>query len=361
MMKSMSVKKLFGALAMLLVTIGSAGCDDDDKSGRHLELSEDECEVVQGSSITIGLTAHENTTLDVGNPELIEVVYTWKFDGYKAEIEIRGKQKGETGIIVTDHETGESAMIRVIVTEYPMPRLSVKRPNGNIFDQMIFYIYEDGMQGLTLNLSSVCDSIVWTADGMSGSFRIFEHDEGDSWASSRLTYEWGHCFKYPGEYKTNLSVWMDGKVIFRDQLGVSVADGRDFLAYNWSDITKNSQTWIAYDDRLMSGPDLMTTSGLAGSVPFVEARLLHEDDNAQSYRVLYDYFCRLCSLPAYEDSVDKQEMWRRYDELFSEQKKYPDAYPIAIWTTRRTNIVLLLLDESTEVPGYMVYAEPAGQ
>lgn len=54
-------------------------------------------------------------------------------------------------------------------------------------------------------------------------------------------------------------------------------------------------------------------------------------------------------------------MWRRYDELFSEQKKYPDAYPIAIWTTRRTNIVLLLLDESTEVPGYMVYAEPAGQ
>ena len=46
MMKSMSVKKLFGALAMLLVTIGSAGCDDDDKSGRHLELSEDECEVV---------------------------------------------------------------------------------------------------------------------------------------------------------------------------------------------------------------------------------------------------------------------------------------------------------------------------
>ena len=111
----------------------------------------------------------------------------------------------------------------------------------------------------------------------------------------------------------------------------------------------------------MSGPDLMTTSGLAGSVPFVEARLLHEDDNAQSYRVLYDYFCRLCSLPAYEDSVDKQEMWRRYDELFSEQKKYPDAYPVAIWTTRRTNIVLLLLDESAEVPGYMVYAEPAGQ
>ena len=72
-------------------------------------------------------------------------------------------------------------------------------------------------------------------------------------------------------------------------------------------------------------------------------------------------FCKLCSLPTYEDSVDKQEMWRRYNELFSEQKKYPEAYPVAIWTTRRANIVLLLLDESTKVPGYVVYAEPVGQ
>ncbi len=360
-MKSMSVKNLFGVLTMLLVTICSVGCNDDDALRRHLELFEDECEVVQGSSVAIGLTAHENTTLDVANPELIEVVYTWKFNGYKAEIEIRGKQKGETCIVVTDHETGESATVKVIVTEYPMPRLAVKRPNGNIFDQMIFYIYEDGMQGLTSNLSSVCDSIVWTADGMNGSFRVFEYDKGNTGRTSYLTYEWGHYFKYPGEYKTSLSVWMDGKVIFQDQLGVSVADGRDFLSYNWSDITKSSQGWITYDDRLMSGPDLMTTSGLGGSIPFVEVRLLHEKDNAQSYHVLYDYFCKLCSLPTYEDCVDKQEMWRQYNELFSEQKKYPEAYPVAIWTTRRANIVLLLLDESTKVPGYVVYAEPVGQ
>lgn len=54
-------------------------------------------------------------------------------------------------------------------------------------------------------------------------------------------------------------------------------------------------------------------------------------------------------------------MWQLYDELFSEQKKYDSAYPVAIWVAERANIVLLLLDESTEFPGYVVYAEPKKQ
>lgn len=354
----MKTKSLFGTLLMFLFTIGFTSCGDDDKLEYHLKLSENSCEVMQGQSVAIGLTAHKNTTLKIENPELIDAVYTWDLDGYKAKIEIKGKQKGETNLVVTDHETGESATIKVKVTEYPMPHLAVKKPKGNIFDLMNFYLYNEDSKSINSNsLSAVCDSIVWTADGINGSFKVFEHKKGDNWVGNHLTLEWGHCFKYPGEYKTNLNAWKDNKVIFRHQLDITITDGKDFLTYNWSDITKDSQAWGTYIDVLKSSPNLMTTYGLNGTVPFTEVRIFNSNF-AQSYHTLYDYFCKLYSAPTYEDQTEKQKMWQLYDKLFSEQKEYPNAYPVAIWVAERANIVLLLLDESTEYPGYVVYAEP---
>ncbi|MEG2067669.1 MAG: hypothetical protein RRZ65_08535 [Tannerellaceae bacterium] len=350
------MKKTFSVLLLFLCVIGFISCsDDDDNPAYHLRLSENSCEVMQGRSVAIDLFTHENTTMDVANSDLIDVLYTWAGSN-KAKIEIKGKQKGETDILVTDHETGESATIKVKVTEFPMPRLAVEKPKGNIFDVMNFYL-DNGSQSINSNdLSAVCDSIVWTVDGLNGSFRVFEHGEGEGWAGSHLTLSWGHCFKYPGEYKTYLTAWKDNKSIFRHQLDISAADGKDFLVYKWSDIIKDSQAWGSYVDVLKSSPDLMTTYGLNGTVPFAEVRLFG-GDWGQSYRALYDYFCKLYSAPTYIDEKDKK-MWKLYDELFSEQKEYPAAYPVAIWVTERANIVLLLLDEATEYPGYLVYAEP---
>lgn len=319
-----------------------------------MELSKNSCEVMQGRSVIVDLTAHENTTLDVKNSDLIDVLYTWEFGSYKAKIEIKGKQKGETDIVVIDHETRQTATIKVKVTEYPMPLLAVEQQKGNIFDMMNFYLYNKNSQSINSSeLSAICDSIVWTVDGLNGSFRVFEHEEGEDWMDSHLTLKWGHCFKYPSEYKTYLTAWKDNKTIFRHQLDISITDNKDFLVYNWSDITKDSQAWYSYADVLNSSPDLMTTYGLSGTVPFAEVRLFH-NDITQSYHVLYDYFCKLYSTPTYEDKTDK--MWQLYDKLFSEQKK--DGYPVAIWVTEHANIILLLLDEAMEYPGYVVYAEP---
>lgn len=341
-------------MLLFLFTMGFTSCSEDDKQEYYLELSQNSCEVIQGYSTSIDLTAHENTTLNVENPELIDAAYIWELDDYKAKIEIKGKQKGETDLVVTDHETGESATIKVKVTEYPMPRLAVKQPKGNIFDTMNFYLYNEDSKSINSNsLSVVCDSIVWTVDEINNSFRVFEH-EG---VGNRLTLEWGHCFKYPGEYKTNLTAWKDNKVIFRHQLAVTITDEKDFLEYNWKDITKNSSAWSTYADVLKSGPNLMTTYGLCGTVPYAEVRVFN-GNMTQSYQ-LYDYFCKLYSVPTYEDNRDK--MWQLYDELFSEQKVYPSAYPVAIWVTERVNIVLLLLDDNTGSSNYVVYAEPNRQ
>ena len=101
----------------------------------------------------------------------------------------------------------------------------------------------------------------------------------------------------------------------------------------------------------------MTTYGLCGTVPYAEVRVFNSN-MTQSYQ-LYDYFCKLYSVPTYEENRDK--MWQLYDELFSEQKVYPSAYPVAIWVTERVNIVLLLLDDNTGSSNYVVYAEPNRQ
>lgn len=356
----MKANYLFGVLMLCLCTIGFVSCSNDDEATYHLELSENSCIVMQGRSIVIDLTTHENTTLRIENPELIDAVYTWELGKQKAKIEIKGKQKGETNIAVTDHETGESATIKVKVTEYPMPRLAVEKPKGNIFDLMNFYLYREDSQSINSSeLAAVCDSIVWTADGLNGSFRVFEHKEGSNWVENHLTMKWGHCFKYPGEYKTHLTAWKDNKVTYQYQLDLSVTNNKDFLEYNWSDITKDTPVWSTYIDVLKSSPDLMIASGLAGTVPYAEVRLPNSGMTL-SRNTLYDYFHKLYSTPTYEEGTG-QKMWQLYEELFSQQKKYPNAYPVAIWKTERANIILLMQDESTDDPGYMVYAEPGKQ
>lgn len=355
----MKIKIFFLPILLIVLAISVISCSKDDKLDYLLELSKNSCEVMQGESVFIDLTTHENTTLDIENPELIDAFYSWSIDRNKAKIEIKGKQKGETYIVVTDHETGETAMIRVQVTEFPMPHLAVEQPKGNIFDLMSFYLYNESSESINISgLSRVCDSIVWTVDGINGSFRVFEHEEGEGWAKHTLTFTWGHCFNYPGEYKTNLAAWKDSKVIFCHQLDITIMNDKDFLGYDWSDITKDSQGWTGYADLLTNNLKLITTYGLSGAVPYAEV-CVFGSDIAQSYDTLYDYFCGLYSSPTYTDKTDK--MWQLYDELFSEQKQYPNAYPIAIWMTKRANLVLLLLNESTEYPRYMVYAEPNRQ
>ncbi|MEG1766142.1 MAG: hypothetical protein RR254_05710 [Muribaculaceae bacterium] len=353
--------KFLGILLMSLFAICNVSCSKDSdtaNTGYHLKLSKSSCEVVQALSSSVELTAHENTTLDIKNTDLIDAIYTWEFGSNKSKIEIIGKQKGETDIVITDHETGETATLKVEVTEYPMPRLGVDKLKGNIFDIMTFHLYYENSQSINANkLSGICDSIVWTAEGLNGSFRVFEKIDGG--VGSKLTSKWGHCFMYPGEYKTYLTAWKDNKAIFFHQLDISVTNGKDFLAYNWNDITKDSQAWDSYIDVLKSSPVLITSDGINGTVPFVEVRLFG-GDFAKSYQALFDYFSKLYSAPTYETGTGKQ-MWKLYDELFSEQKEYPNAYPYAIWVTKRANMVLLLFDDSMEYPAYIVYAEPNRQ
>lgn len=73
-----------------------------------------------------------------------------------------------------------------------------------------------------------------------------------------------------------------------------------------------------YADVLKSGPNLMTTYGLCGTVPYAEVRVFN-GNMTQSYQ-LYDYFCKLYSVPTYEDNRDK--MWQLCMTNCSPNKRY---------------------------------------
>lgn len=57
--------------------------------------------MIRGSSVTIDLTAHENTTLDIKNSDIIDAVYTWGFDEYKAKMRLKANRKVKPRLSVT--------------------------------------------------------------------------------------------------------------------------------------------------------------------------------------------------------------------------------------------------------------------
>lgn len=352
----MKTKNLFGILVLFLATINFVGCrKNEDINKIHLQLSKNICEVMQLRTEFIYMNANENITLEVTAPELIDAVYKWKSnEGFMAVIEITGKQKGETTIVVTDNVTGESATIKVTVSEYPMPRLAVKQQKGNIFDTMEFYLHNESSEPVFAELSEICDLMVWTVEGEKGNFRVFEHKPNNE---HHIYMEWGHCFLFPGEYKTYLTGWKNDMEIYRDQLDITITDDKDFLLFNWKDIKETSNISMTYVDVIGNNPDLMTAYDFIETVPSAEVRVWNSNTPSTSYDILYSYFSELYSEPTYI-SGDGSKMFQLYDELFSEQKKYPGWYPWAIWVTEHANFVLLM-DDWDSTSKYLVYAEPA--
>lgn len=354
--REMKTEFSIGVTLIFLGLFSFISCTDkEDEIGQHyLELSANSCEVTQLRTTSISLVAHENTTLEITHPELVDATYKWEsHDDFTAAIEITGKQPGETTIVVTDNVTGESGIIKVKVTGYPMPRLGVKQPAGNIFELMEFHLYNDSPELVFNELYYVCDSILWRVKDQEGAFRIF-NSTGNG---IHLVMKWAHCFQLPGKYETYITAWKDNKEIFSDQLNISVTDEKDFLMYDWEDITETSKVWTEYIDVLGNNPYLATAHDLNGTIPSVEMRASKETFS-KSHDILYSYLRELYGEPTYEDEKEKQEIFQLYDELFSEHKKYPDGYPHAIWITERARIVLLEV-ESYDTFKYAVYAEPA--
>ena len=62
------------------------------------------------------------------------------------------------------------------------------------------------------------DSIVWSAEGMPNTVRIFERKTDDSSSKEHFTAQWSSHFFTPGSEKGYLKGYSDGKVIYSDSI-----------------------------------------------------------------------------------------------------------------------------------------------
>ncbi|MDO4179947.1 MAG: hypothetical protein Q4D36_01510 [Bacteroidales bacterium] len=125
----MKTKELFGMLLVaFLAAMGLAACSDDEKNEKvsfRLELPTTSYEIMQDGGGTVGLTAHENTTIEVDDPELIQAKFNWGYytdSPINAAIILTSKgKKGQTSVFITDHENGETATLSVKVVDNYLP------------------------------------------------------------------------------------------------------------------------------------------------------------------------------------------------------------------------------------------------
>ncbi len=219
----------------------------------------------------------------------------------------------------------------------------------NIFGLMQFGIYADRSFSL-LDLTQTYDSIVWTASGVKGRFRVLEH--GDS--RTRFTCEWSHHFFLPGEYETVLTGYKDHKAVSSDTVTIRISDSRDFLGYDWAEITASGKSSTGYVD-VLSDRGFTTHASLRDNVPSVTLFLWDQWFSEESVPILYDYMCSLYSTPAYDS--DDASLAQQYATLFTHNEA--DAYPLSIWITPAANVVLLKLGDGRLEPcRYEIRAEP---
>ncbi|MBS5979487.1 MAG: hypothetical protein KIB51_07075, partial [Dysgonomonas mossii] len=113
--------------------------------------------------------------------------------------------------------------------------LKAKAQEANIHTMMEFYLVP-GEDCTMLDIMESYDSLVWRIEGEKGRLNLLSHAPG--WMS--FTSRWGHCFYEESHGNVILEGFKDGKVVLSDSVKIDVYNKRDFLGYNWKDITSST-------------------------------------------------------------------------------------------------------------------------
>lgn len=237
-------------------------------------------------------------------------------------------------------------------TEKIIPlKLEIEETHKNIFDYAVFSLFPD-KYGVMFSLFDVYDSITWKVANLDGSFKIFEYTTG----SANFVRQWSHNFYTPGKYKTYVLGYKDNKVIYGDTVEIDIMNTKDFLCYNWKDVKKGTNG-ISYVD-VLSDYEFSTFEDIHQGIPSVNVMLIDKKkDNRPAFRekskkIFIDYINSLYStLPAYNETDDN--FLEKYNDLFIYKEK--NTYPICIWLTSKSKIVLIKEETHNE---YKLYAEP---
>ncbi len=103
------------------------------------------------------------------------------------------------------------------------------------FDNISYKITDnyDRFQAIGFPEFTQCyDSIVWCADGLPNTVRIYERQSTAGSTEEHFTAQWSTHFFKSGEIKNHLKGYRNGKVIYSTSLTTNLYE-RDFLCYDW--------------------------------------------------------------------------------------------------------------------------------
>ncbi len=242
--------------------------------------------------------------------------------------------------------------------------LKAKAQEANIHTMMVFYLVPH-RDCTMLDIIQSYDSLVWRVQGEKGRLNLLAHTDG--WMS--FTNEWGHSFYEENHSNVILEGFKDGKIILADSVKIDVYNKRDFLGYNWKDITSSTnhrvgianvlqpEFEISFIERYIDGlPSLYVYFEPAWEVVRDE-ELSKNFYTQQQEPLIRNYISKLYGDPKLSLEKDADKLVESYHNIFKQEE---DAYtPRYVWETRTTNIALVQkYGNWGDYEAYYIYAEP---
>lgn len=237
------------------------------------------------------------------------------------------------------------------------PTLEVKGAQGalansytaNIFEPVHFYL--DGNDYMQQDLRELCDSLVFDIPWLKGthlSRKIYFHETG----RLQLISGWDHRFILPMSGLCRIKAYKDGDVVYSDAISVSLTNEKDFLMYNWKEITESMNNSIGYVNFVDEGHEFLSTHYVEGETPIAKVSLSKPTDNTLDW--LYEYLYKLYKEPLYTSESFTQE---QYKNLFTDIDDRET--PLYIWQTASSLIALIhYYDTDEDITQYYIKAEP---
>ena len=237
-------------------------------------------------------------------------------------------------------------------SEPKFPTLEIKGASlnthtANIFEPVHFYL--EGDDYMNWSLSQLCDSLVFSVMGEDGSRKVYYDEKGHS----ELIVGWDHYFYLPKGCICSIQAYKDNDVIYTDAIEVNLTNDRDFLMYDWDDISDAAIGTVPYNNFIIPELCLISRTGFVGEVPYAIVTM-DKGMNVEGVKAwLYDYVVKLYKEPLYSES---EEVKAKYNELFA-SADVKDT-PLYIWQDSKSVVALIQYDYGEGRWIYYIKAEP---
>ena len=239
-------------------------------------------------------------------------------------------------------------------SEPKFPTLEIKGASlnthtANIFEPVHFYL--EGDDYMNWSLSQLCDSLVFSVMGEEGSRKVYYDEKGHS----ELIVGWDHYFYLPQGCLCRIQAYRDNEVIYTDALEVNLTNDKDFLMYDWDEVSDASKLGtVGFNNFIEPQYSIVTAAYFKENTPSVKVTVENPESLEDARAWLYEYMKKLYKDPVYSESA---EVKTKYAELFVSAQE--DETPLYIWKDDKSVVALVeQYDEFVPMTRVYVRAEP---